>query len=199
MTPLQEWFAFQTPGLIPGPDACLERFEWHVRELDEQIPQPTGFASSMDRMQRRTCLFSVAVHYAMLEARLRGQAYDDLFGWLVDWTGLEEIIPTRHAAPRWRGRDLRSGRPSGAGLGQVDSQRLAGAIRQAVLQLGVLDDAPPLELAGTRAQLLRHLASLGDRRFELRHRDRLTQVWEIDPFGTPLWLLTVRHPALRRQ
>jgi hypothetical protein len=25
----------------------------------------------------------------------------------------------------------------------------------------------------------------------------LTQVWEIDEFGNPLWLLTLRHPKAR--
>ncbi len=193
MTPLQEWFAFQTKGLIPGPDTCLQRFEWHVRELQEQIPQPTGFASAMYRRHLENRLFNNAAHVAMSEAELRGQDFEDLFGWLADWTRREGLT-AGDGRPRWTGRDLRQGLESQEGLGEGDRQRLSLAIRQAVLQFSALDDTLPLELAGTRSQLLGHLASLGDRRFELRHRDRLTQVWEIDEFGNPLWLLTLRHP-----
>lgn len=193
MTPMQEWFARTTPGLIPSADDSLTQFPVRLAELWRHFPEPTGFAVAMARKQSTQRLLGMAHYFAEKEAAMRGEPYWRIFDWLETCRVRTGNMTIHRPSLQWPGERVKMVDVETQLLSDGDRQCLGVATRETVLGGEPTHEGAPLVLEATRDMVLGYFARMRTRRFYTRNRDQLTQVWEIDEFSNPLWLLTLVH------
>lgn len=197
MTPLQQWFAFETNLLVPAPDECQERFEPSIAELIDRLPCPNSMASAMYRKQRLGRLFGMAQYYAKLEAARLNKPVQECFIDLNVWAAQDYCSAFVRPLTPVVGQNVICQDPASEGLSCEQAARFHARVRESVLQ----EDDPSRMLETTMACEPEHLTvflqRFGKRFVETRRQGRTTQVWEFDEYANVLWFVVVHHEVAK--